>query len=741
MTSGVEPRTVQYILSQIDSGFMFEDFAKEFIASTDGVTFIPIGGVKDKGIDGLEFTYSVEGLNRKIYQFSKEGGSKEKIKRTIAALETNSIDCQRLVYVTNLFVQDQNDLIDEFFEKDGVFVEIRDIQWISVNTNSSPQTLGVFRRFEENYIHTYKRSNIGLELLDVKDPRIYTYLRQQLDEPSYAAHLDELLIDALIYLALDDTDPNEGKLCSREEIHLLIEDISNFDKKWLSQVVDTRLGILSAKPIRRIRHHTNVDKFCLPYETRVELAERQIDDRALYDDFNAETEADLRSELKEFGVRVQEPNKLLDNVFHQLFSQQGLEFAQFVNTGDGSHSIDKSLRGIVSDVVQSSSVIPPNREAVESALINTIRRIIYYGSTTQLEFLRRLADTYRMLFLLQCDPQLARYFEVMAGRLKVYVDTSILIPAMSEFFLAENNKRFTNLLLCARDAGIDLIVNRTVLSELSGHLRSVQRRFFESYEHEEEIFSNEIALVYIPEILIRAYFYAKLAGRVETFREFFEYFVSWQMTSSATAELIEWLKEAFGIRYEETTSLELEIDSEEEERLFDELKNHKHSEAQARTDAKQLLMIYALREKNNELGEGGVFGYSTWWLTSDIKSQEAFKKIADEHSKRSSPYMRTDFLYNYISLAPSQKQIKNIFGAVFPTLLGVNISFHVPDELCTVIQGLLRQYNRIVDTPRFKGELRSLTEKLKSDPDKWDKNRIELWFKERAKEIHNGNVD
>jgi len=725
--------TIEYILPQIQSGFLFEDFAKDFTAAIDGVDFIPVGGIHDRGIDGLEFTYSPDSIRKKIYQFSIEKDAKAKIRKTCKVLRENRIDAQRIIYSTNIVVDEQDKIIDEMFDTYNSHVQIRDIRWFSANVLKSSHTLAVYQSFEERNVHIFSKPTVGFELINVKDPRIYVYVRQQLESPEYTATLDQLLVDTLIFLALDDTDPNKEIFHNKAEIIELITALTNFDQLWLNNIVSERLHILSSKPLRKIKHHQNIDAYVLPYETRLVIQDRQIQDQNLHKHFSETTLSLLEDKLSVQSVVVQRPQKLLEEVFHRLFSQQGLEFSQFVTTGDGDLSVDKSLRHLVSEVVGDSSVIPKNRQIVKTALLDTIREIIYRGSDEQLEFLRCLADTYRMLFLLQIDPQLAQYFEVMANKLHIYVDTSILIPAMSEYFLDLNNRRYTNLLICARDAGIDLVVNHTIVSELAAHMRSVQRIFLDNYANQEDLYDHEEALVYIPEILIRAYFYAKMAGKVVSFEEFYEYFITWNSTNPFT-ELVDWLRDAFGARYEEFKTLGLKIDATEEEHLFQELTKYKASEAQARNDAKQLLMIYALREKNQETGNSGIFGYSTWWLTSDFNSQIAFRKItASRHHM--TPYIRADFLYNYIVLAPSKARAGEIYRKVFPTLLGVNISFHVPIQLCEIIQSNLKAHKQIVDTPRFRAQLRNLTDQLKSNPDAWNRERIESWFSERAKEI------
>ena len=514
-----------------------------------------------------------------------------------------------------------------------------------------------------------------------------------------------------------------------------IGQLVRFDPTWLYSVIDKRLKKLSTKP-RRIKHHRQEDAYCLPYETRLEIQQRNIDDLALYEKFHESTKALLQKNLQEQSIAVQEPYRLLEQVFHRLFKQQGLEFANFVETGDGTHSVEKSLKDIVAVVVDDGKVIPRNREVVKATLLVTMRQIVYRGANEQLEFLRKLADTYRMLFLLQCEPKIATYFATMASKLRVYVDTSILIPALSEYFLDEMHRRHWNLLVSARNAGVTLLVNDLIIEELAAHFRKNRQIYHDKYQGLEHLYNDEVSLVYIDEILIRAFFYAKIDGHIDTFEEFMEAFVSWDFRRTGE-DLIEWLRTGFGIEYEERENLDLNIDADEENRLYEELKKHKPTGQQARNDAKQLLTVYAVRERNDEHSVSGVYGYNTWWLTTDTVSQRALENISNRTNRhlRSSPYIRSDFLYNYIYLAPSKKQVDEAYKEIFPTLLGVNISYHIPPDVGAAIQEYIKKHESLAGTPRLSGILRDLGQKLRSDPALWTRERVESWFDQQKEEV------
>jgi hypothetical protein len=182
--------------------------------------------------------------------------------------------------------------------------------------------------------------------------------------------------------------------------------------------------------------------------------------------------------------------------------------------------------------------------------------------------------------------------------------------------------------------------------------------------------------------------------------------------------------------------LGLNLADKEEQALYEELRRHKPTDEQARNDAKQLLTIYALREKNNERSISGMFGFNTWWLTTDTASQKALETVVGKKLDfRHSPYIRADFLYNYITLAPSSHQVDNVYKSLFPTLLGVNVSYHVPRDVSSTIQRYVKEHEAIVNTPRFKGVLRQLGQDLRSDPRLWTRENVQLWLDSKKSQL------
>lgn len=723
---GVNPEALEFALSKIDEGFVFESFAQSFLSAILGYTFLPVGGLHDKGIDGLEHTFQRNGNSKQIYQISIQKSVEAKINDTFKALKDNNIIYDSLILVTNQNVTNKDTLIDKFYDEFAKNLRIFDIKWFSTNVNQNQSAINAYHTFVENNIHEFNKPSKSFYVGNiVDDPRLFVYLKHQWDENKNTLKLNSILADTLILFALEGTDPDKKIFRTSDEIRKAIKNYIKFDPKLLYPIIDERLVALSKKP-RKIQFHLQSNAYCLPYETRLAITERNIINEKLYENFKNSTENNLKKYLSNSRIVVKEPLALIDKIINKIYYQQGLDFANFILQGDSEKSFEKDLPSIISNVVDESAVVVKNREAVKNALMITIREIVYNGTAEQKTFLRNLSNTYMMLFLLQCDPKIATYFNSLASKLKVYVCNSLIIPALSEFYLESYNRRHWNLLKGSQNAGVTLIVNDTILKELVSHFRRIITVYDDIYKDKEEIYlNNEFQALYVDEILIRAYFYAKLKNQVSNFAEFIDNFVSPSLYN-AESSLAEWLNHEFGIVYQSDESLGVEIDRAEFNLLTAELTKEKKNETLAKRDSKLILTINRLRAVRNETGSNSIIGYKTWWLSKDTLTQKSVEKVFGDKYNISC-YLRPDFLYNYISLAPTKTEVDSTYEEIFPSLIGVNISFNLPSDIMKVIQSRIAEHSK-KNPARLKSALKEMGEKLKLDSTMRNKVKLESFL-------------
>ena len=730
----VDKDAFEHAISKIDDGNIFEIFSKEFLAAALGYGFIPVGGTKDKGVDAFQHIFHRAGNEKIIFQISTELGHEAKIYSTIDKLTNNGIGYTKLFYVTNRKINNAETLIDEVFEKKSVHLTLYDIRWFTANCNLSEKTIKAYQIFVDTYLHEYSKPGKYYTIANLDaDSRLFVFLGQQFDSNRADLKLDNLLADTLILFALEGTDPDKDLFQSEREIKESIKKYLKFDPQLIDSKITERLHALTTKP-RKIKFHTKKLGYCLPYETRCEIGERNLKDELLYNDFYTQTQSTIRKYFGDLNVKVKDVEGLITKVFNKIFSKQGLEFSNFVLNGDGHSVVEQNLNDVIGCAVDESIVVMGNKEKVKTALYLAIRDIVYNGTKEQQRFLKSLSNTYMMMFLLQWEPKLSTFFQTLASQLKVFVDNSIIVPALSEYYLETGNRRHWNLLLGAKKAGISMFINETLLDELVSHFKMISHKYYNLFQQQEEFYlSDEYELLFIDEILIRSYFYAKRNGEVKNFDSFLDNFIDPNL-KTVKQELITFLNDTFGITFISNQMWDIKVDPIDKQKLTDILSRKKDADIKAENDAEMILAIYYLRNKGNESSSTGIFGYKTWWLSKDTSTYKAVVKCFGSEKYPISCYIRPDFIYNYIALKPTEEEVNDAYDEIFPTMLGVNLSYHLPKEVSQAVQEKVKEFHN--KSPlRVKQILRNLSDKLKSDPSLQNRNSVEHFLDKELRQL------
>lgn len=722
----------KYALSEFGRGEIFEEFAHSFLSQVMGDEFIPVGGTKDKGIDGSMRVYSRSTHPTYIYQISTELGYKQKLQGSIEKLIMNDVNVDRFIYVTGRKVYQKNVIEDDFFANNKINLTIYDVEWFASNVTNDERLILLYNSYIESNIHQFRKPQKEYIVGNyITDPRLYVFMRQQFNSKNNSDEIEEKLADSLILYALEGTASETETFKNLEEIKQDVAQYVKFNPKSVYSTIEKQLKVLSSKP-KQINYHSKENAYCLPYQTRLILHERDIEETHIHNSFKEQTLEQLKKYLLEENVKATKVLSLIESTIHNIYHKQGIEFSSFIIDGQSREILEVALPEIVGQVVDDSHITMDNKESVKKALLMTIRNIAYNGTIEQNEYLRRLSYTYNMMFMLRWDPQLASAFQKLASQLKIYVGTSILIPALSEINLEKSKRRYWSLLEGAHIAGVQLTINTTILDELVGHFYMIRQNYKSNYKNVEEFYlEDEINTMYVDEILIRAYFYAKGRGKVDKFNDFIENFAHPNL-HNAHRDLKEFLHDEFHIEFQDTTDIEKKIDDRDLKLLTEKLTEMKNSKERATTDANLMLMVYKQRELNKEEDRKSVFGYKTWWLSKDIYTYKAIQDVFDTRYSVNC-YMRSDFLFNYIAMAPKKKEIDNMFKEVFPSLLGINLSYHMPKEICGHVNKALNEHTEKSPT-MIRRAVRNYTEKLMSTNIKNSK-KLNSFFDDELKKL------
>lgn len=194
-----------YLMDRV-SGTHFETFAKQVFAIHFGESFVPLGGIHDGGADGSISSYvqEVKGKPTTFVQFSvtNVGGVKGKITGTIEDLRKGGRDPRQIIYATSRALPKSDLIAQEVFESHGVMVQIRDFERMKGYVNTDARANHVFYElFAPDISKVSRAADLNLTAVSefAKDPTVYVFLNYELRDRFSRGHLNDRVLDALIY--------------------------------------------------------------------------------------------------------------------------------------------------------------------------------------------------------------------------------------------------------------------------------------------------------------------------------------------------------------------------------------------------------------------------------------------------------------------------------------------------------------------------------------------------------------
>ena len=397
------------------------------------------------------------------------------------------------------------------------------------------------------------------------------------------------------------------------------------------------------------------------------------------------------------------------------FEKEGLELVGFL-TGENEAEIYSSIADQADEALLEAGVAGKDGLVAKEAILNVLRQAFYTSSEDERAYFGKLSRVYTLMLTLRNEPKVVEYFKGMSSDFVLYVGADIIIRALSERYLAEQDQMTANMLNILRDAGSTLILTEACLGEVHAHLEGTDWEFRNVFMGAEQYMTKEIAR-HSTKILIRAYFYARLdplGDRPAGWKSFIGQVCSYDdLHKPAGKEQIRsYLQERFGMEFAADGEMAKLVDEGEVWALAQKLGKIKKEEVLAVNDARQILAIYGKRKSIGEEHKPNPYGYRTWWLTHEAKVRQFTGELV--HARGSRYIIRPEFILNFIALSPSTEQVRRSYGTIFPTLLGVRLSNRLRNE---VFEDVMRRMKEVaaVDDARARAMAEELSNKLKGD--------------------------
>lgn len=697
---------LNYLAANV-AGAKFESFAKRLFEIEYGHHFTPLGGVHDGGADGLllgGIQECVEEPNT-FAQFSatKEDSAQNKVDATVAALQKCGRAPVQIIYATSERLPKQDRLVAHIFKKYRVLAAVRDLEWIEALVNRNSAANEAFHRTFSSEISGLSRAAIPLQGKVnefVTDPTVFAYLNHQLADRFSQDRLHKPLVDALIFWALRDTDPDASppRLLKRTDLASKLSKVFPNANSVILPHLDERLLELKNKrsgDIERLRHYRKEDAFCLPFEMREQLVANALTEVQAQTDFTAA----VASRFADLSLQIQASEEalcvqLVFDAVHHYFVDQGMVLAAFLERKLESLNVtDQVLEDELRKALSGRSGLKPGDITPDglSGCLRTLRGIFYDPTIHERQYLRYLSRTSMLFHTLQASPKIIEFFNNMAGQYRLFVGSDMLIKALAESYLPDHQRQVTNLLKLSAELGSSLIITEPVLNEVLTHLHAVDLEFRNHYAAREPYLSSA-SVAQCNRILIRTYFHAKgnsggPKSWVHLVNSILDPDALRALSKKAYQDLMNFLVQRFRMKFEPEDDLRMGVDMKSvdllAQRLID-VRPEKHEEL-SRNDALLAHSVYAERARRQEAALHDGFGYRTWWLTKEVTVLKKTGELVMSHG--GVPYiMRPEFLLNFIALAPKASSVRDQFNSLLPTTVGLQLGNHLTTE---TMDGLL----------------------------------------------------
>ena len=722
----VNHQLVAIALERIE-GTVFEDFFHAFYCALTGTDFVPLGGLRDGGADAFQGhgLFENRALRASVfYQASIQADYQAKIRHTVTRLREFNREPKSLQYFTSRTISAIDKVEEELTAELEITIRIRDRKWIVGNINHSPQTVAAFTTYLAPHVAFLAdpgSATVIKESSNLPVRAACVFLGQEVDRRRGNTELLEAVTDTLILWALEGTDPEAGRLMTRDEIRNRIDEILPSATDFTRRVFNDRIKRLASKgnPTgREIRWYRKQDQFCLPYETRKIVMEENTEDEFLklqiMDLYRSRAAKTLNGDAGSLPDTVA---RITHRALELTFEKDGLDLVAFLSETTDDHS-PIAISDQVDAAIEEENLDAHTAMRVKDAALDVIRQAFYHSTADERLYYGKLSRTYTLMFTLRNAPQIVQYFAGMSGNFVLLVGSDLIIRALSERYLATEDQMTVNMFRILRDAGSTLLLTKMVVEEVQAHLARTDWEFESSFKSLEAHVTPEIAR-HADRILIRAYFHAKqdslLKNRPTNWPSYIGQICSYgdlHFAEKSRKQVNDYLIAKFGFEYLDAEDLAKLTDEQDVRRLADKLKEIKTDDILALNDAQQILAVYGKRQELREDHHVNPYGYRTWWLTQETRVRRVTRDLMME---RGSQYiMRPEFILNFVALSPTTEQVRRSYNAVFPTLLGVRLSNRLRED---IFRDTLRRIKEVgdVDEARAKALMAEMSDQLKGD--------------------------
>lgn len=668
---------------------LFEDFASAFLSTLyPGLrTLASLAG--DQGRDAELFSY--DGKISTVLQYSVAGEWKRKIRATAQIISENQPHVRVLIYVTSQSILSAADLLKRDISNEyGLVLDIHDAAWFLDRVSGNESRESAAEYLATKIVDPYLASKGVLEdtapaLSSAEYQAALTFLELQWEDDTRDKGLTRLSFQALVRAALRNT--NSDSRMPRADIHRQIVNMfPNHDSERIRRLTDSALDKLTK---RYIRYWKQSDEFCLTHSEVERVRERLSEIAVANTSLDAEIQSNI-SRHEESPGQTERLCSLTRSALDRYLFERGEAFAAAI-TNDrlerlGVAELRKSVEHVIESKIGGSDI---SRKHAAEIIYSCVVELLAEPSEGVQSHLRSKADAYTLFAFLARTTDVQSAVAAMFSHGKIWLDTTIVLPLLAEkLIVTDRQRRFSQMLKVASQAGLELRITPGVIEEVERHIN--KSRIYLRMHHSQ----------WTGDVPFLADAYLRSGRSPSGFGSWSEDFVGPQRPED---DIAEFLDQFFAVTRK---SLEEEVRKADAEirGIIQEAWHSAHTRRRRATDAGQdevainqlirhdvenYLGVVELRREENV----SALGYSAWWLTLDRSTGCVDREIRRKLGIKAppTPVMSADFLVNYLSIGPIRSRISKNTEATLPIALDMGSFAELPSDLLDEAERIRRE--------------------------------------------------
>lgn len=625
----------------------FEQLASTFLASEypDLRTMASPSG--DGGRDSELFSEASD--DSVVFQYSVTVTWRPKIRQTIRRLKDSFPNAKSLIYVTNKKIGADADTLKKDLRRSGYFLDIYDRSWLVERCNSNAAREAAAEELAEVFVDPLvSKRTLDNELVsslkgeDAKTALIF--LEMQIHDSSASYGLTKSSYDALTRAALRTTD-TANRLTRAQITKKVHSYLPSHPEGIVRQRVNASLERLTKTAIR---HRKDKDEFHMLDIERTRVAASIAHLADLKTAFDGDVLRELTSAK---AISIDRPNAFTSaarTIVETYFLKKGEDFARSAVVAEPHHFDEITLRGIVSG--HSTLDFGISGDSKVAVMAEVLQSVLNSPTDETASYLKTLFESYTLFAFLAATPDVQRATQNMFGSGEIWLDTSVILPLISEYKAPLSQTTFTQMFNQANSAGLRLYVTAGVLEEVERHINKCKTFLrMESWNGP------------VPFLLAT---FLKLGNRESAFGPWIENFVG---EIDPLQDIADYLRANHKIRLESAAdhvnvgeALTNAIKEQWQRLHIDRRGNATGDTVHAMRLASHDTEMY-LHVLSSRIGQRGKapLGYSDWWLTLDRSARGIMNRIDKDlrPAVNVGPVMSLDYLLRYLAFGPNREKV------------------------------------------------------------------------------------